>query len=78
MFSSGHPIIGEIDKLERVQRRVANLIPLLRNKPYEERFREVNLFNVNKIKMRRNLIRQVDTTIAKQGLRGALQGGQLV
>ncbi len=42
----------DIDKLERVQRRVTKIIPRLRCKPYKERFQELNLFSFSKRRMR--------------------------
>ncbi|MCP3680870.1 MAG: hypothetical protein GY782_11710, partial [Gammaproteobacteria bacterium] len=46
----------DIEKLERVQRRVTKMIPRLRNKSYEDRLKNLNLFNLSKRRMRGDLI----------------------
>ena len=46
----------DIDRLERVQRRATKMIPSLRNKSYEERLRILNLFPLERRRMRGDMI----------------------
>ena len=46
----------DIEKLEGVERRVTKLIPRLRNKPYEERLSQLNLYSLTKWRVRGDLI----------------------
>ena len=46
----------DINKLERIQRRITKMIPRLRNKSYEDRLKQLNLFSLSKHRLRGNLI----------------------
>jgi hypothetical protein len=46
----------DIDKLERIQRRITKMIPELKNKSYPERLKELNLITLEKRRLRGQLI----------------------
>ena len=46
----------DMKKLKKIQRRVTRMIPRLRNKAYEERLEELNLFSLTKRRMGGDLI----------------------
>ena len=56
-FNSGHLITKKnIGRLKRIQRKVIEMILRLRNKSYEERLNELNLFSLSKHRLRGDLI----------------------
>ena len=57
-----------IDKLERIQRKAVKMIPILRNKSYEERLNQLNLFSLSKGKLRGNPIQAPLLTMASRSL----------
>ena len=51
-FCTGYHTI----KKERIQEKVTKAIPRLRNKPYKERLKELNIFSLSKRRLRGDLI----------------------
>ena len=56
----------DIETLEKVQRRAIKLVPSLRNLPYEDRLRRLNLPTLEERRRRGNLIETFNFKILKQ------------
>ena len=49
-------LIKDIERLERVQRRATNFVPEFRNKTFEQRPKELNLFSLHRRRKRGDMI----------------------
>ena len=57
LFRNGHPYYKkDIDELEKVQRRMTELVPALKNQPYETRCERLNITLLQQRRLRGDLI----------------------
>ena len=60
---------GDIDLLERVQRRATKIVPALKNLPYEERLRRLNLTKLEERRVRGDMIETYKLLTGKEDIK---------